>query len=275
MSRRRSKAAVPASEAEAEQAPTMRGSAGRYKALVSEALEMCSGELRTLENMRRAEGMLEEAIKLCPQRRDAHGILAQLLVVRDHDEAVRHYAIVCEMSMLHDELWAKSFVSVFEHFQNRLHRGDSALVPPAWWTDRCLREAAPEVKTLLPSYEWRAVRMHAIVLSAPVYPWCTWEQSTRTTEELLAAADSYQEIVKLVGQARKGNYPVAIGPEDRSLLKIGNEDIKTYIELALQCRRVASMPEEYRVPAMESNIKANEKNKPTYHDPEEDPPPLQ
>ena len=175
----------------------VQGSGNRYKYLVAEALQMTAYPTRTLERMRQAEDKLREAIELCPERRDAHGILAQLLVVRDSDEAVSHYLRTVELSVNHDELWAKAAVSVFEHFQANRHES-SGFTLPAWWNDEALKNTAVDAKSLLPDYEWRAVRMHAIVLSAPVYPWRTWDAGPRSAEELCSAADSYQRIVKMV-----------------------------------------------------------------------------
>ena len=39
----------------------------------------------------------------------------------------------------------------------------------------------------------------------------------------------------------RGTFPVAIGPEDTSLLRISDDDMKCYISLALQCRRLATV----------------------------------
>ena len=223
-----------------------RGSGQKYKYLVAEALQLTAVATRTLDKMRQAEDKLRAAIDLCPERRDAHGILAQLVVVRDHNASISHYMRTVELSMLRDELWAKAAITVFEHFQTGWNRGEhgSGLTRPSWWNDETLRAFAVDARGLLPDYEFRAVRMHALVLSAPLYPWRTWEASSRTSEELIAAAGSYQQLVKLVSLAKKGAFPVALGPEDRILLTLTDNEMKTYIQLALQCRRLASAPDE-------------------------------
>ena len=65
------------------------------------------------------------------------------------------------------------------------------------------------------------------------------EQRERSADELRTAATSFQDVLKLVGQARKGNLPVREQPEYISLMRIRDEDAKLYIQLALQCRRMA------------------------------------
>ena len=246
----------------------LRGSGNRYTQLVAEALQLTHLPERTTETLQRAEDNLRRAIALCPERRDGHGILAQLITVKDHNEATLEFLRTIDLSIRHDELWAKSVVSVFEHFQS------GALDPsspprPAWWTDETLKSWALEATQILPEFEWRAERMLAIVMSAPVYPWRTWEPGERDADELRTAAASFQRIVKLVGQARKGSLPVrrplhfatapqraaararldsararpraqlTSQPELLSLTRIRDKDAKLYIELALRCRRAA------------------------------------
>jgi len=227
---------------------SLRRSGTQYTKLVAEALTITQLPSRTQATLQKAERNLREAILLCPERRDAHGVLAQLVVVRDSCEAAGHFLRTVELSIGHDELWAKSIVCVFEHFQGREAHGmvDSSSTPlhlPAWWNDDRLKAAAVEAKALLPSFEWRATRMHAIVLSSPLYPWRAWgDAGERTPTELRAAADSYQSLVRTIGGARKGLFPAPQGmsPEDTSLLRIGDPDVKTYITLALECRKRAS-----------------------------------
>ena len=221
----------------------VRGSAANYRALVAEALELVSiPSRRTPEALQRAEENLRQAIALCPERRDAHGIYAQPLIVHHHDQAIEHFMRVVELSTQRDELWAKAFVSCFLYFHAKRHEA-SGFLRPAWFNDATLREAAVEAKAVLPDYEWRAVRAHAIIMSAPIYPWCTWplpdkeEGLCRTAEEFVAAAESFQSIVKMVGQARKGIHPG--GVEDATLLKLSDDDLKTHITLAVSCRRAA------------------------------------
>jgi hypothetical protein len=232
---------------------SLRGSGNRYTQLVAEALQLTQMPNRTTASIQQAEINLREAIRLCPERRDAHGVLAQLVVVRDPTEAATHFLRTVELSIGHDELWAKSSVCVFEHFQGREAHGmeDPTNLPlPTWWTDEALKTVAIEAVQLLPSFEWRALRMHAIVLSAPIYPWRTWgEAGPRTPDELRLAADSYQGLVKIIGGARKGNFPAPQGmsPEDTSLLRIRDPDIKTYIMLALECRKRAGLLEQNRL----------------------------
>lgn len=219
-------------------AGSLRGSGHRYTQLVAEALQLTHLPQRTPETMQRAENNLRQAIALCPERRDGHGILAQLVVVKDHNEASLEFMRTIDLSIRHDELWAKSVVTVFEHFQSG-ELGPSSPPRPAWWADETLKSWAVEATQILPEFEWRAVRMLAIVMSAPVYPWRTWEPGERSADELRTAAASFQSVLKLVGQARKGNLPVTSQPEYASLMRIRDADAKLYIELALQCRKMA------------------------------------
>ena len=57
----------------------------------------------------------------------------------------------------------------------------------------------------------------------------------------LALMPTLTAMVLQVALARKGTFPVAIGPEDTSLLRISDDDMKCYISLALQCRRLATV----------------------------------
>mmetsp|Transcript_52364 Transcript_52364/g.120364 ORF Transcript_52364/g.120364 Transcript_52364/m.120364 type:complete len:262 (-) Transcript_52364:672-1457(-) len=211
----------------------------KYKALCAEVGQLTASHSRTIDSMQKAEEKLREAIALCPNRRDAHGMIAQLMVAHSADGAAKHYLRTVELSVGRDEMWAKSVVMTFDHFLSKRHEV-SGLAPPAWWTDETLKSYLSNAKELLPKCEWRAVRAHAIVLSAPVYAWVTWEVGARTADELLAAADSFQALAKLVAAARKGVYPVPLGVEDMPLLEISDSDMKCYIALALQCRRLAS-----------------------------------
>lgn len=231
----------------------------QYKQLVAEALQMTSGTNKTLERMKQAEETLRAAIKLCPERRDAHGILAQMLILWDADAAAIHYSRTEALSTARDELWAKAAVSVFEYVclpAERLSQDGSPaqLVLPTWCHDDGLKQAATDALALLPDFEWRAVRMHALVLSGEELLPCgvaapkggSSMVRERTPAELCAAAASCQKLVKLIGLARSGSFPVALGPEDRVLLQVTDATLKRFIELALCCRRLASMLEEDR-----------------------------
>ena len=232
----------------------------QYKQLVAEALQMTSGSKKSVASMKQAEEKLRAAITLCPERRDAHGILAQMVVLWDGLGAAYHYSRAELLSTTRDELWAKAAVAVFEHFYLQpLYLQETSEAPkvatPSWCHDEGLKTAATDAMGLLPEFEWRAVRMHALVMSgteltihavdehAPVDMLSADRE--RTPAELCAAAASFQKLVKLIGLARAGRFPVPLGAEDTVLLQVGDETLKGFINMALRCRRLASMLEEH------------------------------
>jgi hypothetical protein len=214
----------------------------RYRTLVSDALRIMR-DPSVEGSIEVAAKKLITAVGLCPERRDAHGVLAQLGALVDVHSAMVHYLRTLELSVAHDELWAKSAVSVFDYFQFPTAPDGPQHDVPEWWNDAALKAMATTCKEVLPECEWRAVRMHATILGAPVYPRCRWESKCswgshpRTPHELRAAAESYSQLNKLVAQARHGLFPM--GPEDKYLVELPDTGIKAHIALGLQCRRLA------------------------------------
>ena len=103
---------------------------------VKNAVQMTAGANKTVERMQQAAQKLRAAIALCPGRRDAYGMLAQMEILWDPGAAISSYAKAESLSMLHDELWAKSAVTVFEHLYLPCLRAAAAtgvqLTPPTW-----------------------------------------------------------------------------------------------------------------------------------------------
>mmetsp|Transcript_52363 Transcript_52363/g.120363 ORF Transcript_52363/g.120363 Transcript_52363/m.120363 type:complete len:181 (-) Transcript_52363:44-586(-) len=117
----------------------------KYKALCAEVGQLTASHSRTIDSMQKAEEKLREAIALCPNRRDAHGMIAQLMVAHSADGAAKHYLRTVELSVGRDEMWAKSVVMTFDHFLSKRHEV-SGLAPPAWWTDETLKSYLSNAK---------------------------------------------------------------------------------------------------------------------------------
>jgi len=207
-----------------------------YRRLCSEGLQLMYGD--TVESLEKAEEKLHAAALRCPQRRDGHGIRAQVLSrLKRKDEAFTCYLRVLELSIAHDKLWAKAVTSVFEHLQfGEIGSPTAVELGISWWNDEALKNLSAEVESIIGD-DWIAVNFRAIVLYGSCYPWARWDAGDRSAEELRGAADRFQQVAKLHIQLAAS---LPNGEQARAVAK-------QYISLGVTARQRADLADKHEV----------------------------